>query len=163
MRYFERKAVSKEDVLQLLELARLAPSVENIQPWHFHVVTRKKLIEDLKKTCCYGNFIQGSSVFIIITCNRSLQSQAPMPLWNERELELSCMSAVENILLGVTSMGLGACFVSLHHGPAHSLLGLPKHEVIVGAVMIGHCVAGEERLLDARDRKPLEEIYTFHE
>lgn len=38
IRYFDEKPVSQEDVLRLLELARLAPSVENLQPWHFHVV-----------------------------------------------------------------------------------------------------------------------------
>ena len=163
IRYFERKPVEKDDVLKLLELARLAPSVENTQPWHFHVVMNKKLIEELKKTSCYGDFIQGAGVFIIVTCDHSVQACTPMPVWNEHELELSCMSAVENMLLGVTSMGLGGCFVSLHHGPVHQLLSLPHHEKIVGAIMVGHYAAGEERLFDARDRKPLEEMYTFHE
>ena len=49
IRYFDEKPVLKEQVLKLLELAHLAPSVENLQPWHFHVIwskdLRKKLME----------------------------------------------------------------------------------------------------------------------
>lgn len=163
IRYFDAKPVSKNEILELLELARIAPSVENTQPWHFHVITKKELIAEIEKCSCYGNFVVGSGVFIVVTCNRTVQNAVPQPLWNERELDYSCVTAMEHILLGATAMGLGSCIVSLHHGPVHELLKLPRHEVIVNGIMVGHYKPGEEHSNDGRQRKDLDEIYTFHE
>jgi nitroreductase len=73
------------------------------------------------------------------------------------------MAAMENVLLGATAMGLGSCWVSLHHGKAHQLLKLPRHEIIVGGVMIGVYRKGEERGSNGRQRHALESMYTMHE
>jgi nitroreductase len=163
VRYFDDKPVSKEDILKLLELAHLAPSVENLQPWHFHVILNKELRHELTETCCYGNFIEGAGAFIIVTVNRSLTNAPKEPVWNERELEYSCMGAMMNILHGATAMGLGSCWVSLYHGKPHELLQLPRHETIVGGVMLGHFKKGEEKPSGEHQRHPLKDLYTFHE
>lgn len=163
IRYFDQKPVSKEDILKLLALARLAPSVENLQPWHFHVVFRKELRTKLMEASCYGNFMEGAGVFILVTVNRTEQSKAKEPVWNPRELEYSCMAAMEHMLLGATAMGLGSTWVSLHHGVAHEMLALPREEIVVGGIMLGHYRTGEEEASNGRQRKPLDEMYTFHE
>jgi nitroreductase len=162
IRYFDEKPVSEEDVLQLLELARLSPSVENLQPWHFHVIFDKKMRSKLMDASCYGNFVEGAGVFIVVTANRSLENIAKEPVWNPKELEYSCVSAIENILLGATALNLGSSWVSLHHGSAHEILHLPRHEVVIGGVMLGHYRKGEDQASNGRQRKPLDDIYTFH-
>jgi nitroreductase len=163
IRYFDEKHITKEEVIQLLELARMAPSVENLQPWHFHVMFNKEMRQAFMKSACYGNFIEGASVFIVVTTNRSLENQAKETLWNPKELEYSCIAAMEHLLLGATAMGIGSSWVSLHHGPAHQILNLQKHEIIVGGLMLGHFKSGEEKASGGHDRKPLEDIYTIHE
>lgn len=163
IRYFDQKPVSKDDVMKLLELARLAPSVENLQPWHFHVIFNKELRHKLLEACCYGNFVEGADVFIVITANRSLENEAKEPVWNPKELEYSCMAAAEHILLGATAMGLGSCWVSLHHGTAHETLQMPRHEIVVGGLMLGHYKKGEDVNSNGRQRKSIEDMYTFHE
>ncbi len=163
IRYFDDKRVSKEDVMKLLELAQLAPSVENLQPWHFHVIFNKDLRHKFTETCCYGNFVEGASVFIVVTANRSLANAAKEPVWNEKELEYSCMAAMVNVLLGATAMEIGSCWVSLYRGNAHEVLGLPLHEIVVGGLMLGHYKRGEEKGNNGHERKPLDEMYTFHE
>ncbi len=163
IRYFDEKPVTKEDVLKLLELARLAPSVENLQPWHFHVIWNKTLQKKFMETSCYGNFVEGAGVFILVTVDRSLGSDAKETLWNLKELDYSCIAAVENILLGATAMGLGSSWVSLHHGNVHDFLTLPLHQVVVGGVMLGHYKKGEEKHSNGHQRNPLEGMYTFHE
>ena len=67
IRFFDQKPIPKEDVEKLLELGRLAPSIENLQPWHFHVVYNEDLRHKLAAECCYGNFIEGGSVFLVVT------------------------------------------------------------------------------------------------
>lgn len=163
IRYFDQKPVSKEDVMKLLELARLAPSVENLQPWHFHVILNKDLCHKLTETSYYGNFVEGAGVFIVVTANRLLLNEAKEPVWNEKELEYSCMAAAEHILLGATAMGIGSCWVSLARGNVHELLHLPHHEIVIGGLMLGHYKKGEEANSNGRQRKSLEDIYTFHE
>ena len=50
-----------------------------------------------------------------------------------------------------------------HRGTAHQLLKLPRNEVAVGGIMIGHYKRGEEHGHDGHERKPLEGMYTMHE
>lgn len=161
--YFDQKPILKEEILKLLDLARIAPSVENLQPWHFHVIFNKKLCHKLAGASYYGDFVEGAGAFIVVTTDRSLISKAKEPLWNEKELEYSCMGAMTNILLGATAMGLGSCWISLARGDVHELLHLPHHEIVIGGLMLGHYKKGEEKESGQRVRKPLEEIYTFHE
>ena len=66
IRYFDENPVSKDDVLKLLDLARMAPSVENLQPWHFHIMFNKEMRKKFMKSACYGNFLEGASVLIIV-------------------------------------------------------------------------------------------------
>ncbi len=163
IKYYDASPVSKEDILKLLELARLAPSVENLQPWHFHVILSKEIRHKLIETSCYGNFVEGAGAFIVVTADHSRAAKAPEPLWNPKELDFSCMAAMMNIIHGATAMGLGSCWVSLHHGVAHEILSLPRNEIVVGGVMLGHYKTGEEKPSGTRDRKDLKTMYTFHE
>lgn len=163
VRYFDDKPVSKQDVLALLALAHLAPSVENLQPWHFNVIFNKDLRKKLMEDSCYGNFVEGAGVFIVVTVNKTIVNAAAEPVWNPKELEYSSMAAMMNIIYGATAMGLGSCWVSLHHGPAHDHLKLAPHEIVVGGLMLGHYKPGESLGSNGRQRKPLEDVFTFHE
>ncbi len=163
IRFFDDKPVAKEEILKLLELARLAPSVENLQPWHFHVIFNKNLCHKLMEASYYGNFIEGAGVFIVVTANRSVSAKAKEPVWNEKELEYSCMTATEHMLLGATAMGLGSCWVSLARGDVHELLRLPQYEIVIGGLMLGHYKRGEEKGWGGRQLRSIEETYTFHE
>jgi len=149
--------------MQLLELAHLAPSVENTQPWKFHVILDTKLRHALMETSCYGNFIEGAGAFIVVTVNTSLVNLPPEPIWNPKELEYSCMAAMEHILLGATAMGLGSCWISLHHGASWEALRLEPHEAVVGGVMVGHYRKGEGESAGHHQRRPLKDACMFHE
>lgn len=161
VRYFDEKPVTEEEVRKLLELARLAPSVQNTQPWHFHVVFNDDLRRELMSCSCYGNFVEGASVFLVVTSDDRLRP-AHEPLWNPRELEYSCVAAMEHVLLGATAMGLGSTWVSLHHGKAAEVLQLPRHERVIGGILLGHFKAGEEDADGHQGRKVLQGMMTVH-
>lgn len=163
VRYYDAKPVTKEEVMKLLELARMAPSVENLQPWHFHVIFNHELREKFIKASCYGNFVEGASVFIVVTSNRTYENKAKEPLWNSKELEYSCIAAMQNVLLGATAMGLGSSWVSLFHGAASEIMNFPKHEYVIGGIVLGHYKKGEEIASGEHERKKLEDIYTILE
>ena len=162
IRYFEGEPVTKDEVAKLLELARFAPSVENLQPWRFHVVMRKDLRRMLADASCYGNFVEGASVFVVVTSDTSTRKEAGDTLWNPKELEYSCMGAMMQVILGATAMGLGSCWVSLHHGTAHEILGLPRHEIVVGGLLLGRYKPGEEEHFGPQP-KTIDAFTVFHE
>jgi nitroreductase len=161
VRFFKDVSVPKEEVLHLIETARLAPSVENTQPWHFHIVENRGLQHKLMETSCYGNFIEGAGIFVVISCDTSIKPSSNEIIWNPKELEYSCVTAMSYMLLGATAAGLGSCFVSLHHGTAHKLLQLPMHQIVVGGVMLGYPVK-DEPMTGEHDRKPLKELFTIY-
>ncbi len=163
-RFFDEvKQVTMPDVTALLDAARLAPSVQNVQPWHFHVIFDPALRTTFMQTCCYGNFIAGASVLIVVTCDKTSLPESKNVVWNPRELEYSCVAAMEHILLGATAMGIAGTWVSLHHGASHDALKLPKDDIIIGAVMLGYMKTGEEKTnADEHARKELSTMYTIY-
>lgn len=163
IRYFAEGPLETTDILKLLELGRIAPSVHNLQPWRYHVINAQELRRKLMETSCYGDFVEGAGTFIVVTCDTSLRAPEQDPLWNPQELEYSCMAAMTQILLGATSLGLGSCWVSLHHGPAHEILGLPLNETIMGGIMVGKLKKGEEKASREHNRRPLSEMVKFYD
>lgn len=161
VRYFQDVSVPKEEVFRLLDTARLAPSVENTQPWHFHIIENRGLQHSLMEASCYGNFVEGAGIFVVISCDTSLTPSSKEVIWNPRELEFSCVTAMTYILLGARAAGLGSCFVSLHHGTAHELLKLPMHHVVIGGVMLGYPLKDQPES-DEHERKPLKDMFTLY-
>lgn len=163
IRYFDdKKTITMEEVLELLKLAQLAPSVENIQPWHFHVIFDTAVRSRIMQASCYGNFILGAAVFIVVTCDKSAKPTSNTVVWNPRELEFSCVAAMEHIMLGAAAKGFASSWVSLHHGAAHDIMKLKEHEVVIGGIMLGYPKPGEELPGAHHERKSLNEIYTIH-
>ncbi len=163
IRYYSEQPVPKDDIIKLLETAHLSPSVKNVQPWRFHVIQNQEMKRSLTPACCYGNFVDAASTFIVVSCDHSQEFNMSEVVWNPHELEFSCMSAMIHVILGATAMGLGTCWVSLHHGQVHEFLKLPREQTVVGGIMLGHFKSGEEKSGEHFERKPLGELVKFYE
>lgn len=163
VRYFSKDPIDEVTLQKILEAGRISPSVENTQPWHFHVVRNANLKTKLMETSCYGNFITGAGVFIVIACDRAKACCAPAIVWNPREMEYSCAVASYSMMLAATSLGIGSCWVSLHHGPAHDALKLKDHQMITGGLMLGHFKKGEEEASREHHREVLAKMVTMYE
>jgi len=161
VRSFSSKAVDKATVEKLVEAATLAPSIENTQPWHFHCITDEKLMKELQKVCCYGNFVTNATVFIVVTCDRSAKGTIEGTMWNPKEMEYSCVGAMYGLMLAAEAEGLSSCWVSLHHGPAHNILKLKDHLVVIGGIMLGYPDKTENDAV--HDRRPLNDVITWHQ
>lgn len=145
---------------ELLATAHLAPSVGNTQPWRFHAVLDRVLMRKLTECSCYGNFVPGGGAIIVVGCDTNAKPEHGEVLWNPRELDYSCAGAMQVLMLGATAMGLGSCWVSLHHGPAHELLKLPPYERVIGGVMLGYLPAAP--VSGSHRRNPVEDVITFY-
>lgn len=164
VRYFSSDPVDPAIIETLLQVARLSPSIENTQPWHFHVIKNEEMKKEIMKCSCYGNFVAGASAFIVVTCSRMAETRTASPIWNPKELEYSCVVAMESVMLAATAMDLGSCWVSLHHGPVHNLLKLKDYNIVIGGLMIGRLKKEEKGSDDvAHERRPLSEMVTYYE
>ncbi len=162
IRYFQDKPVDKAILNRILSAAILAPSVENIQPWHFHCIDNPAMKQKMMESSCYGNFVSGAATFIVVSCNKAAKGAAQTTIWNPREMEYSCVAAMNNAMLAATNLAIGSCWVSLHHGQAHNLLKLSDHHSIVGGLMIGYMKEDETSPSGEHERTALEHVMTFY-
>lgn len=173
IREFTDEAVSDQDLDMILEAARQAPSGENAQPWRFIVVkdevmrqkmgaiagggsgrrftaefvTKKmqerfsNLQDEAKKQAAFQKLTSGQvSAFMadapvnIVVCGKK-------DVW---DMPYDTSAAIENILLMVTALGLGACWVIApcidirDEERIKALLDIPEGYKAVSILSVGH-------------------------
>lgn len=162
IRYFQDKPIDKTTIEKILAAAVLSPSVANTQPWHFHVLQNEELKAKMMECSCYGNFVTGASTFVVVTCDKAAKAATQSTIWNPREMEYSSAIALHSMMLAATTLGIGTCWVSLHHGPSHNLLKLPDHHVVIGGIMLGYLKEAEQEPSGEHQRKSLKESVTYY-
>ncbi|WP_422445108.1 nitroreductase family protein [Thermoanaerobacterium sp. DL9XJH110] len=189
IRNYTSDKVSEEDLRLILESARLAPSGENAQPWRFIVVRdeegkkylaqvsknasgrrftgeflskqmqeRFKTLQDEEKRLAafkkltsgdVSGFVSESDVILIVIGKKDV--------W---DMPFDCSAAIENILLTVTSLDLGACWLVApcidirDELKVKSYFDIPEEFKVVSIISIGR----PSRIPNARPRIPLNEL-----
>lgn len=173
IREFTDEPVSDQDLDIILEAARQAPSGENAQPWRFIVVrdgeTRKKmgalagggsgrrftaefatnrmqqrfssLEDEAKKRAAFEKLTSGRVSTFMADAPVNLVVVGKKDVW---DTPYDTSAAIENILLAVTALGLGACWVIApcidirDEERIKALLGIPEEYKAVSILSIGH-------------------------
>lgn len=136
IRKFKDKPVSDEQVKTILEAAMMAPSAGNAQPWQFIVVRDKETQAGIKEINPYAGMAVNAPLGILVCGDLSLEKFAGY--WVQ-----DCSAAVQNMLLAVHGIGLGAVWTGIHpikereEGFA-SLFNLPEHVIALAYVVIGY-------------------------
>ena len=189
IREFTAEDVSEDDLNLILEAARQAPSGENAQPWRFIVVkdegTRKKLgaiagggsgrrftaefvthkmqerfsnLEDeVKKKAAFEKLTSGQVSAFMADAPINLVVIGKKDVW---DLPFDTSAAIENILLMVTALNLGACWVIApcidirDEERIKNLLSIPENMKTISIISIGHPTRSHR----PRPRLPLKEI-----
>lgn len=111
VRSFKNEPVLKTTLSRLIEVACMAPSAGNIQPWHFFLVLRDDVKQMIAKACYKQSFI-GEAPAVIVVCALPWLSEAK---YGQRGAQMYCLqdtaAAAQNILLAATGYGLGSCWV----------------------------------------------------
>lgn len=128
IRSFKSKQIDENILKNILEAARHAPSVHNIQPWHFIVVLDNEIKNELSKG--QARFIE-QSAFIVVGCGDPHES----PRWYEIEVAI----AMQNMVLAAWIQGIGSCWVDLgNEEKIRKILGIPDKLKIVSLVAFGY-------------------------
>lgn len=107
-RHYSQEPVSQEQILDILECARLAPSACNRQPWKFMVITAP---EELSAVHASYNrdWIKEAPVAIIVLGNRNEAWHRSYDEYDATDIDIAITT--EHICLAATSMGLGTCWI----------------------------------------------------
>jgi len=114
-----------EDVLQQILRAGLeAPSARNHQPWHFSVVQRAELIQEVHDEAALVMGKGGSPRFADPDFQMFYHAPTVIFLFGEKNYdwtEVDCGIAVQNMALAAEGLGLGSVILGLpkpaFHGP----------------------------------------------
>ncbi|NTW43471.1 MAG: hypothetical protein HGB14_03320 [Anaerolineaceae bacterium] len=173
VRNFTDEPIADPDLDMILEAARLAPSGENAQPWRFIVVKdelmRKKLgaiagggssrrftaefvtkkmqerfanlQDEAKRQAAFQKLTTGQVSAFMAEAPVNLVVCGKKDVW---DTPYDTSAAIENILLMVTALGLGACWVIApcidirDEDRIKGLLGIPEEFKAVSILSIGH-------------------------
>jgi nitroreductase len=173
IREYSTEPVSEADLDMILEAARQAPSGENAQPWRFIIVkdeeTRKKmgaiagggsgrrftaefvtkkmqarfssLEDEAKKKAAFEKLTSGQVSAFLADAPVDIIITGKKDVW---DLPFDTSAAIENILLMVTALGLGACWVIApcidirDEERIKTLLGIPEDFKAISIISVGH-------------------------
>ena len=153
VRSFTEQAVPDDLLNYVLEVARLAPSAVNFQPWSFIVVRDAALLERL--AAVYSREWFRSAPACIVVCGHHQES------WHRRSdgkdhCDIDVAIATEHICLAATEVGLGTCWVcNFDAGACREVLGLPDEVEPIVLLPIGYPADAE---ISEKKRKALEDI-----
>lgn len=134
IRAFTEEPVSDEQAEAMLRAAMAAPSAQDLQPWHFVVVRKRKKLDALAEVHKYAYMLENAPLAIVVCGDQEVSSKH----W----VEDTC-AATQNILLAATALGLGGVWVSIypkskHQKAVRELLDLPDHIGVLCMLAIGH-------------------------
>ncbi len=133
IRAYTDQPVSEADIQSLLEAGMAAPSASNRQPWHFVVVTDRKLLQELAESHPFGKMLAHAAVAIAVCGDPGISD------WWVQD----CSAATENILIAAAALGLGGVWLGCHGRPEREqairdVLGIPSHIGVLSVLSIGH-------------------------
>ena len=84
-----------------------APSAGNQQPWHFVIITDRKIITEIPKFSPYAQMAEKAPLSILVCGDASNDRFGP--LWMQ-----DCSAATQNILLAAKALGIGAVWTAAY-------------------------------------------------
>jgi len=164
---FLKRKVSRQLVMDAIELARWAPNHHLTEPWHFyHLGEQKKsacihligtLIRETKNNADLAAFKEESAAampgWLLVTCKKSPDALL------EREDYASCCCAIQNLTLYLAEAGVAAKWTTgaiTRDRRLFEILDIdPDQEFVVGLIWYGY-----PKILPVQSRKDVAEIVT---
>jgi nitroreductase len=136
VREFSDQPVSEETIDKILHAAMQAPSAHNEQPWHFIVINDRTILDQIPTIHPYSQMCLKASV-AIVPCFDSTLKKA------EDFLAQDLAASVQNILLAVRALDLGAVWVGVYPNETitekvKNLLNLPEQITPFNIIPIGY-------------------------
>ena len=144
------KPVPKEIIKKIIEAGIWAPSGLNNQPWRFVIVEDKSVKSQIAEFTRYKPIVEKAPVIIPVFIDKN-------SMYNEVKDHQAIGACIENMLLAIHSLGLGAVWLGeilKNADRVRKLLELPDSIELMAVVAVGYPVRRKQK----STRKPLEEF-----
>lgn len=153
-RHYSQEQISREQILSILECARLAPSACNRQPWKFVVADEPELLQEI-----YAGYdrswIKEAPTAIIVLGNRNEAWHRQYDGYDATDIDIAITT--EHICLAATAMGLGTCWVcNFQPEVVRKALNIPEELEPLVIIPIGKPAEGI--IAPEKKRKTAEEL-----
>ena len=108
IRKYTNQEVDKQTIVEIIESARLAPSAVNFQPWKFYVCQSEESKQIVRES--YPREWFNAAQLYIVACGNHDESWK-RPCDGKDHLDIDIAIAVEHMVLKITELGLGTCWV----------------------------------------------------
>ncbi len=139
IRQFKRDLISRDDLISLVNAARLAPSAANLQPLEYLVVEDEELRRSIFPSLRWAAYIapEGNpkpgyepQAYIIVLVNKRIRSE---------KYERDVGAAVENMILAAWEKGIGSCWlISIERKKLRKTLKIPEYYAIDSVLALGY-------------------------
>lgn len=137
VRKYRKGDVSDKIVKDLLDAGMAAPSAAAKDPWEFIVVRNRNMLAKICEELPNGLMLKDSALGIVVCGDISKAHDR-----QESYMLQDCSAAIQNILLAVTKLGLGACWLGVHPRQTRMdhirrVFDLPENIIPVAVLSIG--------------------------
>jgi nitroreductase len=166
VRKYLDKPVEDEKLLQLLEAARLAPSGDNTQPWHFIVIKSEENRKKLAEISHNQKWMLTAPVFIVcvadIRCRLmdgvDIAIDEFSPQQELKRIIRDTAIAAEHIVLEAENQGLSTCWIGWYtQKDIRPALNLPEDKYVLCILTVGYGAETPK----PRPRRKLDELIRY--
>jgi nitroreductase len=147
IRKYKDTPIPQEFFEKIIRAGMYAPSAMNLQPWDYIIFNTPESIQQCTVSVTHGeNILKQSPAAILVCGDNKTEPNVDYVIQN-------CSAAIQNMLLQIHEMGLGACWIAVYPLQEvilklRSTFGIPDHILPVALISIGYPaeeVTAEER------------------
>jgi len=166
IRKYSNKPIEDEKINALLESARLAPSGNNTQPWHYIIVKSEEMRLKVVEASHNQKWMLTAPVFIVCVADVRCRIKEDIDVYLDdnspqdevKRIIRDTSISVGYMLLEANSLGLGVCWVAeFTQEEIRPVLSIPSDKYVVGVITVGY----PNETPKARPRKKLEDIVHY--
>ena len=140
IRKYKKKMPSDEEIFEVLDAARLAPSGTNAQPCRYKIIKSDEEKELLRRdNIVKQDFVYDAPVLIVCCANPSVYKKTALDSENEVRAIRDLSIASSFLVLRATELGLGTCYIGwIEKEKIKETLGFPKDFVVPFIITLGY-------------------------
>ena len=167
IRKYLKKEVEDEKIKSVIEAARLAPSGNNTQPWHFIIVRDGEMKKRVVEVSNNQTWMLSAPVLIIPVADIRVRVEEGTvvyldemsPMIELKKIIRDTAIATEHAVLEAYNQGLGTCWVAwFQQDSIRPLLGIPDDKYVLCVLTLGYPAEDPAR----RKRKELSKFVHYN-
>ncbi len=154
-RYDPAREVSEQDLLSMIEAARLAPSAGNSQPWRIVVVRDPELRQSLYRHGVGGfpnRFVRDAPIVIVLCADLKIHyTRLAERVRSLSYHQIDVAIAGEHLVLRAAELGIGTCWIGWFNArQVKKALALPDRFKVIALITVGYPKEGRSAAVRKR-------------